>query len=130
MYLNTASVKKAFNNSTLDAINQNISWFLNLNMPQKQWFVQVFQKKDSFTNLPQASRCADCFYITNVNNSYHIFVAGVDAQAEYDDQVLNQDWISIERNKTYTQLQEFVDDVYKGQCVYGVTATSFDAVQS
>ena len=62
-------------------ISLNIQSALTLVASNKQWFVQVYKADQTQYRLTQASRCLDCFQVFNVNNDYHIFVAGVDSTA-------------------------------------------------
>jgi hypothetical protein len=95
---------------------------LQLVASNNEWFVQVYQVKADY-NVIYASSCQDCFSVFNVNNDYHIFVAGVNADAEPNPAVQFHNWIAYERSQDYAvNLQGFVDDVYSTYCVFGVTA--------
>jgi hypothetical protein len=69
-----------FVSTNYDNITQGVQYALEQVAPNKQWFVQVYEAKSDY-NQYQASRCVDCFTVFNVNNSYHIFVAGIDSDA-------------------------------------------------
>lgn len=90
----------------------------------KQWFVQVYSKPtDTDMNIIHASKCVECFSVFDVNGTYNIFVAGVDATSEPNPSIQFQDWIAIERSQDYTQdLEAFVADVYGEVCISGVVA--------
>ena len=105
-----------------DNITQGVQYALEQVAPNKQWFVQVYEAKADY-NQYQASRCVDCFTVFNVNNSYHIFAAGIDSDAPPNPSVQFHNWIDFERQKDYVEdLQQFVEDVYNTYCVNGVFA--------
>ena len=84
--------------------------------------MQIYQATPSY-NIIHASRCLDCFTIFDVNNDYHIFIAGVDSDAEGNPDIQFHSWINFERSQDYvSNIQNFVNDIYSTYCVTGVTA--------
>ena len=98
----------------------------------KDWFVQVYSKPlDTDMSIIHASRCVACFSVFDVNSAYHIFVAGVDVNADPNPSIQFQDWISIERSQDYKyDLEAFVADVFSEVCISGVLAIQKDVKQS
>lgn len=74
-------------------------------------------------DIIHASKCLECFSVFDVNGTYHIFVAGVDAHSESNPSIQFQDWVAIERSQDYSKdLEAFVADVYSEVCISGVVS--------
>ena len=115
-----------FVSNSYDNVTQAVQTALELVASNKEWFVQVYEDKAAY-DVYQASRCVDCFSVFNVNSSYHIFVAGIDANSLPNPAIQFHNWIDFERQKNYlSDLQMFVDDVFNTYCINGVLAVQND----
>lgn len=80
-------------------ITQVVQSALEIVASNKDWFVQVYAKpQDTDMDIIHASKCLECFSVFDVNGTYHIFVAGVDAHSEPNPSIQFQDWVAIERS--------------------------------
>lgn len=80
-----------------DQVSQTVQQALQLVASNKEWFVQIYQAKSDYRVI-HAARCLDCFTVFDVNNDYHIFIAGVDASAAPNAAVQYDNWIAFERS--------------------------------
>ncbi|CDW75989.1 UNKNOWN [Stylonychia lemnae] len=113
-----------YQSQNLQDIVSNASLSLNLFFNQKKWFIQAYSNQAGI----QSSKCQDCFYLYNVNQTYNIFVAAVDSTSAGNMDIINKNWLSLIQQAT--DKTSLVNTAFNSDCLFGITATDLSANQA